>query len=71
MLQLRFNVVAAVALSHGAAPSLQVGFKTWYPGSDERYIAKCQCVFFATCAVSVCLHLTRDVCPGMYALSNA
>ena len=36
-------------LSHAV---LQVGFKTWYPGSDERYIAKCQCVFCSSLSCS-------------------
>lgn len=47
---------------------IKVGFKTWYPGSDERYIAKCQAKDAATtqsklgfkiCGMQVFRHLQR------------
>ncbi len=48
---------------------LQVGFKTWYPGSDARYIAKCQCVF-STCCFQFC-GLPHGLCTPSSLLCHA
>lgn len=48
---------------HGDGCVVQVGFKTWYPGAEERYIAKCQCAL-VTLSPSLCSVLPLSLTPG-------